>query len=231
MFSDSGTDMKTDSLTSFCFKKLVFSQFASFTIMYFHNLFFFFFYSMIFLLNNVFSPIFLDVLVLYSFVPKKFFHLKISWKKSLHKKTFSPTFFVTNTLFTNFFFFTFFLSHQVPFFTKNTCFTLQDNFLQKKLFLYIFCSPKKLWKQTISNCDKIQEMLILKKLNLWQIKTQNVTKLKLKIWQLKKSNCDQTQIVRKLKNSSCATTQKPKLWKTQKLKLWQNSKTQNVTKL
>ena len=33
MFADSGTDMKTDGITSLCFEKLVFSQLASFTIM------------------------------------------------------------------------------------------------------------------------------------------------------------------------------------------------------
>ena len=51
----------------------------------------------------------------------------------------------------------------------------------------------------------------MKKLKIWQRKTQNVTKHKT------------TQNVNKFKNSKCDITQQ--------LKMWQNSKTQNVTKL
>ena len=75
---------------------------------------------------------------------------------------------------------------------------------------------------------------------MWQnSKTQFFTKLK-------NSNCDETQIitklktqiVTKLKNSNGDKTQKLKFWepknwncdKTQKLKMWRNLKTQIVTK-
>ena len=111
--------------------------------------------------------------------------------------------------------------HQTNHKKKLFCSTIKLFLHNKNLNLKLWCNSKSQIVMTLknSNCHDTQELELW-----WNSKTQIVMKLKLKLWWNSK-----TQIVMKLKNLNCDQTQI-----VTKLKLWQNSncdKTHIVTKL